>query len=102
MKTNKLRYVSLFIVLLVLFSTSAAAFTQFDDFNTFYGISANDGDDDTPNDHHNHHIDLPAPFYLYLKPLQVMFRSHPAEAVIAVRTIPFLNHISRAPPLFFS
>ena len=66
------------------------------------GISACDMDDDIGHADEAPLWDLPAPFCLLLMPSQVEVPSHPSEAVFPVRNIPYLHHISRAPPLFFS
>ena len=104
MKIDKIKHVSLFIVLLVLFSTTATAFTLFDDddFNPPYGITACDTDDVLSHADETPHAEVPVPFCLCLAPLQVMVPPHHPDAVTPIKAIPFLNHISRAPPLYFS
>jgi hypothetical protein len=102
MKNDKLKHVSLFILLLILFSTSAAAFTLLDDISPSFGISSGDADDDFSHADETPHAEVPTPFCLHLRPLQAMVLSQPSVGISAVRIIPFLNHISRAPPLYFS
>ncbi|SRR6266571_8280581 len=102
MKNDKLKDASLFIVFMFLLSTSAAAFTLLSDISLSFGISSSDADDDLSHADETYHAEVPAPFRLYPILLQAAVRSHPFEAMIPVRYIPSLNHISRAPPLFFS
>ena len=103
MKNGKQNFISLFIVLLILFSTTAYAFTLFDDVSPSYGISSCDTDDDFGHTDETAHAELPAPFYVCLAPLQTPLLSHAPETdIIPIQAVPFLNHISRAPPLSYS
>ena len=102
MKNDKLKDASLFIVFVFLLSTSAAAFSLLSDISLSFGISFRDADDDHSHADETPHAEVPVPFRLYPILLQAAVRSHPFEAVIPGQIIPSLNHISRAPPLFFS
>ncbi len=102
MKNEKTKLVSLFIALLILFSISANAFTLFDDLTPSFGISSYDADDDIGHADETPHAMVPAPLFVCAPPPQPLLPEHEAEAVLPIEAVPFLNHISRAPPLFFS
>jgi hypothetical protein len=102
MKNDKLKQVSLSIVILVLFSTSAAAFTLFGDISPFFGIAFCDADVELSQNDETLHAEVPAPFSAYLLPLQAAGLAHLSKAFIPAPIIPFLNHISRAPPFYSS
>lgn len=106
MKVGKIKLITIFIVVLILFASTASAFTVFDDDDDFIspssGISACEMGDDVGHADETPLPDLPASFCLLLIPFQAEVPSYSTEAVFPARNIPFLNHISRAPPLCFS
>jgi hypothetical protein len=102
MKNDNLKHISLFIVLVILFSITATAFTLFDDISPSYGISACDTDDDLGHADEAPLAEVPSPSFACLAPLHTPFLSHITETFIPIQATPFLNHISRAPPFSFS
>ncbi len=102
MKNDKIRVVSFFIAFLLLFSITANAFTLFDDVSPSFGILSYDADDDIGHADEIPLAEVPAPLCAFLAPLHPAIPLLPSEAVTPLEVIPYLHHISRAPPLFIS
>ncbi len=102
MKIDMIKFLSMFILVLFLFTTTAEAFNSFEDLTASPSISANDADLDLVNPDMIFISVVPEPLFWFRKQSQVIVQAYIPEVATLVSIILSPNLISRAPPVSFS